>query len=455
MFASTLGGQISWLIPFAAVALIGTLILIGRRPRTDLARASVLLWGGWFGLEFFVLSFQQGTQHPYYVSAMAPPIAALTGIGAVALYQAHRRSGWWSLVLAVAIAVTGGWAFVLLRRTPGWNPWLPWAVAAATVVTLLALASGWRRGRGSMGGLGPAEVLSGAPAKGRARWRGRLLALAGVAGLIAVLAGPAAYAVTPLSRTIQGSNPLAGPAAGGGLGGFAGGVPGGLAGFGGGAGAARAAAGAGGFGGAGGTASKQMIAYLEAHRDGATWLVAVQGSSAAASIILATGGVPVMAMGGFRGTDPAPTLAQLEQYVKQGKLHYVLAGGRGGFGGAGLQPAARVARVAAPLRSPRGSSRTARRCLRRRTTARRRRRWVRPAGFTTAGKRRLRGTTGVGRASTRAVRPNLRNEAYGAGCGYGARPSAAAVRARRVTMSSLTASGWRPSVATANVAIPA
>jgi len=79
-----------------------------------------------------------------------------------------------------------------------------------------------------------------------------------------------------------------------------------------------------------------MIAYLEAHRDGATWLVAVQGSSSAASIILATGGIPVMAMGGFRGTDAAPTLAQFEQYVKQGKVHYVMAGGRGGLGGGGF-----------------------------------------------------------------------------------------------------------------------
>ena len=58
-------------------------------------------------LEFLVLSFQQGTQHPYYVSAMAPPIAALTGIGAVAFYQAYRRSGRWSLLLPLAIAVTG------------------------------------------------------------------------------------------------------------------------------------------------------------------------------------------------------------------------------------------------------------------------------------------------------------------------------------------------------------
>ena len=60
MFGSTLGGQISWLIPFTAIALIGTLILIGRRPRTDLARASVLVWGGWLVLEFVVLSWAAG-----------------------------------------------------------------------------------------------------------------------------------------------------------------------------------------------------------------------------------------------------------------------------------------------------------------------------------------------------------------------------------------------------------
>ena len=362
MFGATLGGQISWLIPFAAIALIATLILIGRRPRTDLARASVLVWGGWLLLEFFVLSFQQGIQHSYYTSAMAPPIAALTGIGAVALYQARRRSRGWSLVLPLAIAVTGAWSFVLLRRTPSWNPWLAWTVLGATVVAVLALAPGvletWRSGAGRYGGQ---------DAAGRNR---RLLTVAGTATLIAVVAGPAAYAATPLSQTVQGVNPVAGPSAAGIFGGAgtgfagrpgsgpgptgtgpfgaygqrgAGGAgrdrgAGGLGAFGLGAGGARFAGGAGGArfaGGAGGAASKQLIAYLEAHRDGATWLVAVRGSDAAAAIILQTGGIPVMAMGGFSGTDPAPTVAQLAQYVKEGKLHYVLTGGAGGFGGPG------------------------------------------------------------------------------------------------------------------------
>ena len=61
----------------------------------------------------------------------------------------------------------------------------------------------------------------------------------------------------------------------------------------------------------------------------------MRGSDAAAAIILQTGGIPVMAMGGFSGSDPAPTVAQLEQYVKEGKLHYVLTGSTGGFGGGG------------------------------------------------------------------------------------------------------------------------
>ena len=144
MFGTTLGGQISWLIPFAILAAVAVIILIGRRPRTDLARASVLVFAGWLLLEFGVLSFQQGTQHPYYVSAMSPAIAALTGIRrgrAVPGGPLGPRGGggscprWW--------AITGGWAFILLRRTPAWNAWLPWVILAATVITVFAYVLGW------------------------------------------------------------------------------------------------------------------------------------------------------------------------------------------------------------------------------------------------------------------------------------------------------------------------
>lgn len=291
MFGDTLGGQVSWLIPLAILAAVALIVLIGRRPRTDLARASVLLWASWLVLEFVVLSFQKGTQHPYYASAMSPPIAALTGIGVVALVQAGRRYTRWRWVLPALVAITGGWSFLLLRRTPAWNALLPWLVVAATVVAVTVLF---------------------------VRHLGRaLLVTAGVAVLVAVLAGPAAYAATPLTMTISGNNPLAGPAA------AVGGRPAAT-----GNGRARR-------GDRGGAVSKELVAYLEAHRDGATWLAAVSGSSSAASVILATGGAPVMAMGGFTGNDPAPTLAQLRQYISQGRLRYVLAGGGRGGGNGG------------------------------------------------------------------------------------------------------------------------
>ena len=43
-----------------------------------------------------------------------------------------------------------------------------------------------------------------------------------------------------------------------------------------------------------------------------------------------------MAIGGFNGSDPSPTLAQFQQWVAEGRIHYFIAQGTGGFGGGGL-----------------------------------------------------------------------------------------------------------------------
>lgn len=79
--------------------------------------------------------------------------------------------------------------------------------------------------------------------------------------------------------------------------------------------------------------------YLVDNWNGKGWLVATSGSHSAAPIILATDGLPVMAMGGFSGGDPAPTADELAQYVELGELRFVLLGGNGpggrGPGGGG------------------------------------------------------------------------------------------------------------------------
>ena len=74
---------------------------------------------------------------------------------------------------------------------------------------------------------------------------------------------------------------------------------------------------------------------LQADAGKYTWAAATVNSNNAAGYQLASG-EPVMAIGGFNGTDPAPTLAQFEKYVSEGKIHYFIASGGGGFGGGGF-----------------------------------------------------------------------------------------------------------------------
>jgi hypothetical protein len=187
------------------------------------------------------------------------------------------------------------------------------------------------------------------------------LALAVIAGL----GGPLAYSLDTAAISYAGTSPSAGPpmtgavggpggargpgrglAAGrGGFPGFAGGLAGdrpartagGLGGAGG-FGGAGGLGGAGGFGGLGrggnATVSSAFAKLLETGASHYTWAAATDGADGAASMELATGGIPVMAIGGFRGTDPAPSLAQFEKLVSEHKIHYYVAGG--GFGGRGF-----------------------------------------------------------------------------------------------------------------------
>ena len=211
LFQSEFGGQISWLLPAALISL-GAMLWVSRRAvRTDRTRAAALLWGGWVLVTGLVFSFMSGIIHPYYMVALAPGIAALVGIGAMALWQA--RLGLAGRIAAAAgIAVTAGWAYILLNRTPTWLPWLRWVVVLASVAAaVLVLAGPWLRVRSRRGRLALAAVP---------------LGLAVVAGL----AGPTAYALDTVNSAHTGAIPSAGPQTAG-FGGGPAGAPGGRGGF--------------------------------------------------------------------------------------------------------------------------------------------------------------------------------------------------------------------------------
>jgi 4-amino-4-deoxy-L-arabinose transferase-like glycosyltransferase len=73
-----------------------------------------------------------------------------------------------------------------------------------------------------------------------------------------------------------------------------------------------------------------LVKTLQAHASSYTWVAAAVGANTAAGYQLGTGD-PVMAIGGFNGTDPDPSLATFKNLVSEGKVHYFIAGG--GLGG--------------------------------------------------------------------------------------------------------------------------
>ncbi len=374
LFLREMGGQISWLIPGALIGLVAVLWLTRRAPRTDRIRAGFLIFGGWLLLTGATISFAHGIIHPYYTVALAPAIGALVGMGATTLWQ-RRRDVFSRLALAAAIVASIAWAFVILGWSPGWYPALRWVILVVGLVAAFGIAL-VPRARGvlaaGLAGFGLASVIAApaayslttaaTPHSGAIPSAGPAIQGGGGFGGFpggGPGRGPGGNGITlPPGFTLPNGTKLPnglripggtsrpgglapgrapGGAAGGFPGGAAGGFPGGAAG---GFPGRTIGGGRGRIGGAGGglldaaTPGKQLVALLSAGASRYSWVAATAGSNSASGYQLATGD-PVMAIGGFNGTDPVPTLSQFQAYIAAGRIHYYISGGGfgGGFGG--------------------------------------------------------------------------------------------------------------------------
>jgi 4-amino-4-deoxy-L-arabinose transferase-like glycosyltransferase len=260
------GFEIGWLVPAAVLATVLTVVARGRAPRTDPVRAGVVLFGAWFLIDGLVLSYMSGTIHPYYSLSIAPPVAAVFAMG-VQQTWARRDALRWRLALAAILLTAGGWGWRLLDGSALSSPVLRWTILVTSLLASAALVWPWAPRRRHV-----------APT---------MLAVA----LIGALGAPSAYAVATVGATHQGIGPSVGPSHPG----FAGGRT---------------------------VANPRLDALLEA--TDTPWSAAIDRSTSAAGLELATG-TAVMAIGGFSGTDPAPTLQQFQDDVARHRISYYLA----------------------------------------------------------------------------------------------------------------------------------
>jgi 4-amino-4-deoxy-L-arabinose transferase-like glycosyltransferase len=282
LFSRHVAGQIAWLLPLALVGLVPGLLTTRSSRRNDLAFGAYVLWGTWALVGGVVLSFSAGTRHAYYTSLLAPAVATLAAAALVTLWRSARGSPIAATGLALTIAATSGVSFAILADAADFVPWLRWIVLAC-------------------GAIAGAAIL--APHLNKALHTPTSMALAVGAAVVASLAGPAAYSLATATRDHTGYDPIAGP------------------------GPTEHTPVTGDAGHAEELTPTQSVAaltpYLQAHRGRARFLLAATDAKTADPIALATR-QPVITIGGFSGSDPAPTPEQLKRLVSSGELRYVL-----------------------------------------------------------------------------------------------------------------------------------
>ncbi|MCY7912382.1 ArnT family glycosyltransferase [Bacillus haynesii] len=273
LFQSALSGQISWMLPFALFGLLGMIIswFRSRREKTN-EMTETIFWAAWLVpvAGFFSIA---GFFHHYYLTMLAPPIAALSGVGWYAMYGLYKNhKDWASYLLPAAVLTTAAFQVYILSAYTN------------------QIGSAWMYVMGILG-LGVTIALL---MLKRSHPFGKQLT---IISLCVLLLTPLYWSATPIlyggNSVLPESGPQLQSSNGGGM--FSSDVDTGL------------------------------LTYLRENNTGEDYLFATLTTVTAAPYII-NAGENVMALGGFNGTDPILSVSELKNLVKEGKVKYFLIG---------------------------------------------------------------------------------------------------------------------------------
>lgn len=282
LFNANFAPEGAWLLFGAATCSLALILLWQQAGGSRRAKALICCGVLWLLTAFIVLSFMGTMTHTYYVFSIAAPMAVVVALGTRLLWSQRQRIVPRCLG-AVLLAGNGYVAARIFQYSDAWGAW----PAALLGVTLLAVA-GWLYA-------GPRHF--------------ERLTLAMV--VVALVLGPLATDVITLPKAHSGTNPLSGPV---------GNNPGSLS-------AHLDAARRGdpplarhlGFG----VEPSQAITSLLREASSSTWAAATYTAQNAAQYQLASGR-PVIALGGWLGNDPAPTIDEFKRLVQEGNIAYFI-----------------------------------------------------------------------------------------------------------------------------------
>lgn len=305
-FKQPIAGQCSWLLPLALFSLLALNRPKGQCLSSNRQHQALLLWGIWL---FTMLVFFSNAHffHAYYLSILAPSIAALVGAGVVMLWQDYCRYGLRGWLLPCALLITGLAQAHFLASFPLWSNLLAADIAVCcTIVALMRWhffphsrarrqvshqkASGNKHQQKAMASSHQHTVNSNRMIVAKQSVQ-KVAMITVTVGLLSLLLAPttwSAIALNPKSRVM----PVAGPLPHQAL------IPPLIA-------------------------DPVLANYLRIHKDKAQFLLATMNTEVAAPFILDTG-LPVMALGGYAGDKSFLTREQLIQRIDHGQVRFFL-----------------------------------------------------------------------------------------------------------------------------------